>query len=274
MPAKNDIASSNATRQGEKSGRTGEFRKCFFIPNGVSVQLVDGDPTSIEKVTHGKFLHYTQIPTAYIYPNIVRVLMGCNILNMLFHLDLSLLEVFFVYTIKRGKKDIFSMFAHIPFLQSMTGLPIRTKGEPKDMYWFGDHRLKGSSGGVGGKSVIHLFEQAIRNYYKRNEPSNPQPYVLPIIPRRLPMVVVPGEHFILKNLPFYEEECEANAKARQEHLDQREEKRQEGKLRRASDENGRASLSNFAKAIKASTSVFALSSASTPSASTSADSFV
>ncbi|RVW91808.1 hypothetical protein CK203_045906 [Vitis vinifera] len=30
-----------------------EFRERFFIPNGVSIQLVDGDPTSIEKTAHG-----------------------------------------------------------------------------------------------------------------------------------------------------------------------------------------------------------------------------
>lgn len=47
-----------------------------------------------------QFLHYTKIPPAFLHPNVVRVLMGCNILNMLFHLDLSLLEVLFVYTIK------------------------------------------------------------------------------------------------------------------------------------------------------------------------------
>ena len=52
-----------------------------------------------------------------------------------------------------------------------------------------------------------------------------QPYFLPIILRRLPMVIVPGEHFVLKDLPFYEEAYETNAKAHQEHLDQREEKR-------------------------------------------------
>ena len=39
--------------------------------------------------------------------------MRCSILNMLFHLDLSLLEVLFVFTIKNGKTNIFSMFAHI-----------------------------------------------------------------------------------------------------------------------------------------------------------------
>ena len=47
----------------------------------------------------------------------------------------------------------------------------------------------------------------------------PQPYVLPIIPRWLPKVVVPGEHYVLKDLPFYEEEREVDAKARQERLD-------------------------------------------------------
>lgn len=57
--------------------------------------------------------------------------MGCNILNMLFHLDLSLLEVLFVYTIKKGKRDIFSMFAHIPSLQLVTGLPDSNKGRAK-----------------------------------------------------------------------------------------------------------------------------------------------
>ena len=63
-----------------------------------------------------EFIHFTQIPPTYVHSNIVRVLMGCSILNMLFNLDLSLLEVLFVYTIKKGKIDIFSLFAHIPSL--------------------------------------------------------------------------------------------------------------------------------------------------------------
>lgn len=63
-----------------------------------------------------QFLHYTKIPPAFLHPNVVQVLMGCNILNMLFHLDLSLLEVLFVYTMKNGKNDIFSLFANIPSL--------------------------------------------------------------------------------------------------------------------------------------------------------------
>ena len=57
--------------------------------------------------------------------------MGCIVLNMLFHLDFSLLEVFFIYTIKKGKKDIFNMLAHIPSLQLVTGLPDSNKGGAK-----------------------------------------------------------------------------------------------------------------------------------------------
>ena len=157
MPAKKNVASSNAAGRSGKGGsrcpysgkptevlNEREFHDHFCLPNGVSIQLVDGNPMSIEKVAHNaiyftkkqfnaglrfplpslfkKFLHYTQIPLSYIHPNIVRVLMGCSILNMLFNLDLSLLEVPFVYTIKKGKKDIFSMFAHIQSLQLVTNL--------------------------------------------------------------------------------------------------------------------------------------------------------
>ena len=151
MPAKKDVASSSAVGPSGKSvsGQTysgkptdklkeKEFREHFYIPNGVSVQLVDGNAMSTEKVANHavyfsneqfnmglwfplpslfkEFIHFTQIPLTYVHPNIVRVLMGCSILNMLFNLDLSLLEVLFVYTIKKGKIDIFSLFAHIPSL--------------------------------------------------------------------------------------------------------------------------------------------------------------
>lgn len=47
----------------------------------------------------------------------------------------------------------------------------------------------------------------------------PQSYVIPIIPRQLSKVVVFGEHFVLRDLSFYEEAHEADAKARQERLE-------------------------------------------------------
>ena len=57
--------------------------------------------------------------------------MGCSILSMLFNLDLSLLEVFFIYSIKKGKNDVFSLAALLPSLQLVTDLPDLTKGRAK-----------------------------------------------------------------------------------------------------------------------------------------------
>ena len=130
-----------------------EFRERFCIPNGVSVHLVDEEAVSTEKFADNaiyftkeqfndglwfplpllfkEFLHFTQIPPAYIHPNIVRVLMGCSILSMLFNLDLSLLEVLFIYSIKKGKNDVFNLAAHLPSLQFVTDLPDSTKGGAK-----------------------------------------------------------------------------------------------------------------------------------------------
>ena len=130
-----------------------EFRECFCIPNGVFVQLVDGEAVSTEKSADNaiyftneqfnarlrfplpslfkEFLHFTQIPLAYIHPNMVRVLMGCNILSMMFNLDLSLLEVLFIYSIKKGKNDVFSLAARLPSLQLVTHLPDSTNGGAK-----------------------------------------------------------------------------------------------------------------------------------------------
>ncbi|KAL6345518.1 hypothetical protein AAG906_017243 [Vitis piasezkii] len=54
-----------------------------------------------------QFLHFTQIPPAFLHPNVVQVLMGCSVLDMLFQLDLSLLEVLFTYTVKMNQKESF-----------------------------------------------------------------------------------------------------------------------------------------------------------------------
>ena len=130
-----------------------EFCEHFCIPNGVSVQLVDGEAVSTEKSADNaiyftkeqfnaglrfplpslfkEFLHFTQIPPTYIHLNMVRVLMGCSILSMLFNLDLSLLEVLFIYSLKKGKNDVFSLAAHLPSLQLVTDIPDSTKGGAK-----------------------------------------------------------------------------------------------------------------------------------------------
>ena len=61
----------------------------------------------------------------------------------------------------------------------------------------------------------------------------PQPFVLNILPRRLPKKVVVGEHFVIKDLPLYAAVRKADAWARKARLNEREKKRQEGLLRKA-----------------------------------------
>ena len=61
----------------------------------------------------------------------------------------------------------------------------------------------------------------------------PQPYVLNILPRRLPQEVVAGEHFVLQDLPFYVAVQKVDARTRKARLSNREKKRQEGLLRKA-----------------------------------------
>ena len=61
----------------------------------------------------------------------------------------------------------------------------------------------------------------------------PQPYVLNILPRRLPKEVVAREHFVLQDLPFYAAVQKADARSCKVRLNNREVKRKEGLLRKA-----------------------------------------
>ena len=158
-------AISSSSSEGARAEKTidklsvKEFCERFCIPNGVLVEFLDGEAVSAEKAEGNaisfakeqfnaglrfplpslfkEFLHFTQIPPAYIHPNIVRVLMGCSVLSLLYNLDLSLLEVLFVYSLKKGKNDIFSMAADLPSLQLVTELLDSTKGGAKGhvMVW-------------------------------------------------------------------------------------------------------------------------------------------
>ncbi|KAL6330385.1 hypothetical protein AAG906_040314 [Vitis piasezkii] len=155
MASRGDDASTNAASKDKKNvrprevvGRTEsrksieqlnvwEFRECFRTPIGISIRWLSGDPHFNFRLQFPflslfkQFLHFTKIPPVFLHPNIVRVLMGCSILSMLYHLDLSLLEVLFIYTIKMSGKEIFSLSAHIPFLQLVTRLPDSTKRATK-----------------------------------------------------------------------------------------------------------------------------------------------
>ena len=61
-----------------------------------------------------QFLHVYRAPPALIHPNAIRILMGCSVLNLLYLLDIALVEICFVYMLKLGTGGRLSMYAHNP----------------------------------------------------------------------------------------------------------------------------------------------------------------
>ena len=78
-----------------------------------------------------QFLYFTQAPPALIHPNVFQILMGFNVLNSLYMLDISLVETCFIYTLKLDTGGCLSMSAHSPQLQFVTGIPDSPKTEVK-----------------------------------------------------------------------------------------------------------------------------------------------
>ena len=57
--------------------------------------------------------------------------MGCSVLKFLYQLDISLVDICFIYTLKLGTWGWLSMPAHSPRLQLVTGLSDSPKTEEK-----------------------------------------------------------------------------------------------------------------------------------------------
>ena len=101
-----------------------ELRLYNQIPAEISLEMSDGASTSnfgeVDNVVYftweqfvvvlrltvpslvKQFLHFTRAPPALIHPNAFWILMGCSVLNSLYQLDISLVEICFIYTLKLG----------------------------------------------------------------------------------------------------------------------------------------------------------------------------
>ena len=110
-----------------------ELRACCEIPDDIDVMLSDGltrntvgeDDNALyftrEQLAAGLFfyvpalvnqsLHFTRAPPALVHPNVIRILTGCCILNLLYRLDISLIEVSFAYTLRVAQGGRMSMSA-------------------------------------------------------------------------------------------------------------------------------------------------------------------
>ena len=78
-----------------------------------------------------QFLHFIRAPPTLIHLNVFQILMGCSVLNSLYQLDISLVEIYFIYTLKLGIRGRLSMSTHSPRPQFVTGLLDSPKTEAK-----------------------------------------------------------------------------------------------------------------------------------------------
>ena len=99
-----------------------ELRSYCHIPDNIDFELPNGQAESTigeedgavyftkEQLAAGlrfpfsslvnQFLHFSGAPPTLVHPNIIRILTECSVLNLLYQLDISLVGVFFIYTLK------------------------------------------------------------------------------------------------------------------------------------------------------------------------------
>ena len=110
-----------------------ELRSYCHIPDNINLELSDGPTDSTidkeEDIVYfnreqlvvelrfplssliKQFLHFFGAPPTLIHPNIIQILTGCSILNLLYQLDILLVEVFFIYTLKLAHGGWLSLLA-------------------------------------------------------------------------------------------------------------------------------------------------------------------
>ena len=103
-----------------------EYNVVFFTREQLAVGL-HFPMSSLVK----QFLHFTRAPPALIHPNVIRILTGCCVVNLLNQLDLSLVKVCFAYTLRVAQGGQISMLAQSPRLQFVTRLPDSPKTKAK-----------------------------------------------------------------------------------------------------------------------------------------------
>ena len=115
-----------------------ELRSYCQIPSNIDFELLDGPAESTvngedgvvyftrEQLAVGlrfpisslvkQFLHFSGAPHALVHPNAIRFLTGCSVLNLLYQLGISLVEVCFIYTLKLEHRGRLSMSTQSPRL--------------------------------------------------------------------------------------------------------------------------------------------------------------
>ena len=83
-----------------------EYNTVFFTRGATSGRASLPVPSLVKQ-----FLHFIRAPPALVLPNVIQILTGCCVLNRLYRLDLSLVEVCFAYTLRVAQGGRMSMLA-------------------------------------------------------------------------------------------------------------------------------------------------------------------
>ena len=88
----------------DESTLGGEHNSVFFTREHLAAGL-RFPVTALVK----QFLHFTRAPLALLHPNTIRILTGCSVLNLLYQLNLSLVEICFAYSLRVAQGGRMSM---------------------------------------------------------------------------------------------------------------------------------------------------------------------
>ena len=102
----------------DESTMGGEYNGVFFTREHLAVGLRFPVPAIIKH-----FLYFTRASPVLIHPNVIRILIGSCVLNHLYQLDLSLVELFMIYFLSVGPGGRMSMSVLSPRLQIVKGHP-------------------------------------------------------------------------------------------------------------------------------------------------------
>ena len=110
----------------DESTLGGEHNGVFFTQEHLAVGLRFPVPAIVKQ-----FLHFTREPPALVHPNLIHILIGSYVLNHLYQLDLSLVDLFMIYSPSIGSGGRMSMSVLSPRLQIINGLPDSPRTEAK-----------------------------------------------------------------------------------------------------------------------------------------------
>ena len=96
----------------------GEHNGVFFTREHLAAGLHFPVPAIVKQ-----FLHFTRAPPTLIHPNVIRILIGSCVLNHLYQLDLSLVEIFIIYFLSIEPGARMSMSVLSLRFQIVNGLP-------------------------------------------------------------------------------------------------------------------------------------------------------